>query len=58
VQGYDPHPILPQRFHEVWLDPAARPLALGAISRAEAALALLPFPGSAAPRARSFGAAP
>ena len=56
VQGYDPHPILPQRFHEVWLDPAARPLARGAISRAEAAL--LPFPGSAAPRARSFGAAP
>lgn len=30
VQGYDPHPILPQRFHDVWLDPRARALHRGA----------------------------
>lgn len=50
VQGYEPHPILPQRFHEVWLDPAARAHA-GGILQGEAAFALLPFSGFLGPRA-------
>jgi ABC-type transport system substrate-binding protein len=56
VMGYEPHPILPQRFHEVWLDPSARAVARGPSSRA--ALAIFPLPGSTAPRARAFGEAP
>jgi ABC-type transport system substrate-binding protein len=44
VQGYEPHPILPQRFHEVWLDPAARSLALGSRGDGSAALALFALP--------------
>ena len=44
VQGYEPHPILPQRFHKVWLDPAARSLARGA--GGDPALALFRLPRS------------